>query len=71
MDERCNYIRSKYVDHKFIKRYCRDEKELVTELENAIKNQNIHQLLQVFAEGVDLTAELPCSVIFVFIILIL
>lgn len=67
-EERCNFIRSKYLDRKFIKRYCRDEQELVGELEHAVNNQNLYQLLQVFAEGADLTTELPTSVSIYYIV---
>lgn len=61
-EERYEYIRAKYVDHKFVRRLCRDEHDLLSELEHAVNNKSLHHLLQVYAEGVDLTAELPTSV---------
>ncbi|KAK6630328.1 hypothetical protein RUM44_004995 [Polyplax serrata] len=61
MEERYDYIRAKYVDHKFVRRLCRDEHDLLSELEHAVNNKSLHHLLQVYAEGVDLTAELPTS----------
>lgn len=61
-EERYDYIRAKYVDHKFVRRLCRDEHDLLSELEHAVNNKSLHHLLQVYAEGVDLTAELPTSV---------
>ncbi|KAL0268563.1 UNVERIFIED_CONTAM: hypothetical protein PYX00_010454 [Menopon gallinae] len=61
MEERYDYIRAKYVDRKFVRRSCRDEHDLLSELEHAVNNKSLHHLLQVYAEGVDLTLELPTS----------
>lgn len=41
---------------------CSDERELLSDLEHAVNNNNLYHLLQVFAEGVDLAAPLPSSV---------
>lgn len=41
---------------------CADEKDLLSDLEHAVNNKNLYNLLQVFAEGVDLSASLPSSV---------
>lgn len=61
-DERCEFIRAKYVDKKFAVRSLNDERELLDELEHAVSNKNLYYLLEVFAEGVDLSAPLPSSV---------
>lgn len=62
MEDRYEFIRSKYVEHKFALRTCSDESDLKNDLEHAIISRHLHQLLQAFAEGVDLTSVLPGSV---------
>ncbi|CAG2170375.1 unnamed protein product [Oppiella nova] len=61
MDVRNEYIRNKYKDRKYIIKSCRDESELRSELEDAVFSRHLHQLLQAFAEGADLTCVLPVS----------
>lgn len=61
MEERYEFIRAKYVDKKFSIRSCTDEKDLLSDLEHAVNNKNLYNLLQVFAEGVDFSAPLPSS----------
>jgi len=61
-EERCEFIRAKYVEKKFAIRSCVDERDLLSDLEHAVNNKNLFNLLQAFAEGVDLSAELPSSV---------
>lgn len=61
-DERCEFIRAKYVEKKFTVRSCTDERDLLSDLEHAVNNKNLYNLLQVFAEDVDLSASLPSSV---------
>jgi len=65
MEERKEIIRSKYVDKAFIQPYCSGARELYTELENAIDNHSIEDLLQCSAEcpllSCDLTDPLPTS----------
>ncbi|XP_065224976.1 arfGAP with SH3 domain, ANK repeat and PH domain-containing protein [Planococcus citri] len=61
MDERCEFIRAKYVEKKFAITSCADERDLLSDLEHAVNNKNLYNLLQVFAEGVDLSASLPSS----------
>uniref|UniRef100_A0A1B6J1N0 ArfGAP with SH3 domain, ANK repeat and PH domain-containing protein n=1 Tax=Homalodisca liturata TaxID=320908 RepID=A0A1B6J1N0_9HEMI len=61
MDERYSFIRAKYLEKRFVLRTCTDEHELLSDLEHAVNNNNLHHLLQVFAEGVDLSAPLPSS----------
>ena len=66
MEERKEYIRAKYIDKAFIQPYCSSPRELYTELENAVDNHSLEDLLQVSAEcqslGCDLTDPLPNSV---------
>nr|CAD7569149.1 unnamed protein product [Timema californicum] len=62
MEERCEFIRAKYVERKFTLQTCEDERDLLSDLEHAVNNKDLHQLLQVFAEGVDLASALPTSV---------
>ena len=63
-EERCEFIRAKYVEKKFAARLCADESDLLSDfdLEHAVNNKNLKNLLKAFAEGVDLAAELPSSV---------
>nr|CAD7449399.1 unnamed protein product [Timema bartmani] len=61
MEERCEFIRAKYVERKFTLQTCEDERDLLSDLEHAVNNKDLHQLLQVFAEGVDLASALPTS----------
>lgn len=43
---------------------CADERDLLSDLEHAVNNRDLQQLLQVYAENVDLAAPLPTSVRF-------
>lgn len=43
-------------------RTCRDEAERLSEVEHAVNNAHLQNLLQAYAEGADLSAQLPCSV---------
>ncbi|CAB0016648.1 unnamed protein product [Nesidiocoris tenuis] len=61
MEERYDFIRAKYVDKKYALHSYADAHELLSDLEHAVNNKNLHHLLQVFAEGVDLTAPFPSS----------
>nr|CAD7402339.1 unnamed protein product [Timema cristinae] len=61
MEERFEFIRAKYVERKFTLQTCEDERDLLSDLEHAVNNKDLHQLLQVFAEGVDLASALPTS----------
>jgi len=65
MEERKEYIRAKYIDRAFIQPYCSNARELVAELEAAIDNHSVEDLLQASAEcqilGCDLTDPLPNS----------
>ncbi|XP_077487926.1 arfGAP domain of ASAP isoform X3 [Amblyomma americanum] len=59
MEERCEFIRAKYVERKFAVRTCSDENDLLHDLEHAVTARHLYQLLQAFAEGAILTAVLP------------
>jgi len=50
------------VEKKFASRTCADERDLLSDLEHAVNNKNLYHLLEVFAEGVNLSASLPSSV---------
>uniref|UniRef100_A0ABD2WMX4 ArfGAP with SH3 domain, ANK repeat and PH domain-containing protein n=1 Tax=Trichogramma kaykai TaxID=54128 RepID=A0ABD2WMX4_9HYME len=61
MEERYDFIRAKYVDKKYITRTCVNDQDLLSDLEHAVNNRDLHHLLQVYAENVDLSASLPTS----------
>ncbi len=61
MEMRNEFIRSKYIDKKYIIKTCSDDSELRAELEQAVLSRHLLQLLQAFAEGADLTWILPDS----------
>ncbi|XP_022247586.1 arfGAP with SH3 domain, ANK repeat and PH domain-containing protein-like isoform X2 [Limulus polyphemus] len=61
MEERCSFIKAKYVERKFALHTCRDENDLKNDLEHAVSSKNLVQLLEAFAEGADLTWTLPSS----------
>lgn len=61
-EERYEFIRAKYVDKRYVMSTCADERDLLSDLEHAVNNRDLQQLLQVFAENVDLAAPLPTSV---------
>ncbi|XP_012162223.1 arfGAP with SH3 domain, ANK repeat and PH domain-containing protein isoform X1 [Ceratitis capitata] len=61
MEQRYDFIRAKYVAKRYVMRTCADDNELRCDLEQAIVNADMSQLLQVWAEGADLTCCLPSS----------
>lgn len=61
MEERYDFIRAKYVARRYVMRTCADDCDLRNDLEQAVLNADLSQLLQVWAEGADLTAVLPSS----------
>lgn len=61
-EERYEFIRAKYVDKRYVMNTCADERDLLSDLEHAVNNRDLQQLLQVYAENVDLAAPLPTSV---------
>ncbi|KAG6447369.1 arfGAP with SH3 domain, ANK repeat and PH domain-containing protein [Manduca sexta] len=61
MEERLRFIREKYVYRVWAARTCRDAAERLSEVEHAVNNAHLQNLLQAYAEGADLAATLPCS----------
>lgn len=61
MEERYDFIRAKYVAKRYVMRTCSNDSDLRNDLEQSIQNADISQLLQVWAEGADLTCVLPSS----------
>ncbi|CAL7943739.1 unnamed protein product [Xylocopa violacea] len=61
MEERYDFIRAKYMDKRYVMNTCADERDLLSDLEHAVNNRDLQQLLQVYAENVDLAAPLPTS----------
>ncbi|XP_055373938.1 arfGAP with SH3 domain, ANK repeat and PH domain-containing protein isoform X1 [Condylostylus longicornis] len=61
MEERYDFIRAKYVAKRYVMRTCADDNDLRCDLEQAVINADLSQLLQVWAEGADLTCTLPSS----------
>ncbi|KAI8119051.1 ANK repeat and PH domain-containing protein 1, Arf-GAP with SH3 domain [Lucilia cuprina] len=59
MEQRYDFIRAKYVAKRYVMRTCADENDLRCDLEQAVVNADMSQLLQVWAEGADLTCCLP------------
>ena len=55
---RGEYISKKYLGKKYIE-HSIDKDALLQELAEAVDSRDIKQLLQVYAEGADLTAPLP------------
>ncbi|XP_063395004.1 arfGAP with SH3 domain, ANK repeat and PH domain-containing protein [Cydia fagiglandana] len=61
MEERLRFIREKYVYRAWAAQTCRDAAEKLSEVEHAVNNGHLQNLLQAYAEGADLAATLPCS----------
>lgn len=61
MEERYDFIRAKYIAKRYVMRTCADDRDLRNDLEQAIVNADLGQLLQVWAEGADLSCVLPSS----------
>ncbi|XP_041975918.1 arfGAP with SH3 domain, ANK repeat and PH domain-containing protein isoform X2 [Aricia agestis] len=61
MEERLRFIRDKYVYRAFAARTCRDAAERLSEVEHAVNNGHLQNLLQAYAEGADLASALPSS----------
>ncbi|KAK6167781.1 hypothetical protein SNE40_021731 [Patella caerulea] len=61
MEEKRDFIRSKYEQHRFAIITCTDKEELKQDLKQAILSKDIFALLQVYAEGLDLMTTLPES----------
>ncbi|XP_046965803.1 arfGAP with SH3 domain, ANK repeat and PH domain-containing protein isoform X2 [Vanessa cardui] len=61
MEERLRFIREKYVYRTWAARTCRDAAERLSEVEHAVNNGHLQNLLQAYAEGADFGAALPSS----------
>ena len=64
--ERKAYIKAKYEDKKFVEPLCSTSQEVLLELEAAIEEHSLYDVLRCLCEathlGVDLTDPLPSSV---------
>ncbi|KAM6215531.1 arf-GAP with SH3 domain, ANK repeat and PH domain-containing protein 1 isoform 2-T2 [Rhynchocyon petersi] len=58
MTARKEYITAKYVDHRFSRKTCSSSSAKLNELLEAIKSRDLLALIQVYAEGVELTEPL-------------
>lgn len=61
-EERLQFIRCKYVERRWCLRTCADSAERIGEVEHAVNNGELLQLLQAYGEGADLQASMPSSV---------
>ncbi|XP_077296216.1 arfGAP domain of ASAP isoform X2 [Arctopsyche grandis] len=61
MEERLQFIRCKYVEKRWCLRTCADAAERIGEVEHAVNNGELLQLLQAYGEGADLLATIPSS----------
>ncbi|XP_068737662.1 arf-GAP with SH3 domain, ANK repeat and PH domain-containing protein 2-like [Montipora capricornis] len=59
MDERKEFIRAKYMQHKYAIKSGDNTEKILQELHQAVKSKDILAVLQAFAEGVELSAPLP------------
>ncbi|KAI1889264.1 hypothetical protein AGOR_G00177350 [Albula goreensis] len=59
MTARKEFINAKYVDHKFARKTCASAAAKMSELYEAVKSRDLHALIQVYAEGVELMEPLP------------
>ncbi|BFZ21187.1 hypothetical protein BsWGS_24226 [Bradybaena similaris] len=59
MNERRDFIKSKYEQHKFAIITSADREDLKQDLKQAIESKELMALLQVYAEGLDLSTPLP------------
>ncbi|KAM5211290.1 arf-GAP with SH3 domain, ANK repeat and PH domain-containing protein 1 isoform 9-T11 [Hipposideros larvatus] len=58
MTARKDYITAKYVDHRFSRKTCSSSAAKLSELLEAIRSRDLLALIQVYAEGVELTEPL-------------
>lgn len=59
MDERKEFIRAKYIQHKYAIKSGDNTEKILQELHQAVKSKDILAVLQAFAEGVELSTPLP------------
>lgn len=56
---RKEFINAKYVDHKFARKICSSAVLKLSDLNDAVRSRDLLALIQVYAEGVELTEPLP------------
>lgn len=56
---RKEFINAKYVDHKFARKMCSSAVMKLSDLYDAVRSRDLLALIQVYAEGVELTEPLP------------
>lgn len=61
-EERSEFIRAKYIDKKFAIKTSTDIRDLHSDVEHALNNKDIHQLLQAYVEGADFSKPFIDSV---------
>ncbi|KAL0964951.1 hypothetical protein UPYG_G00274830 [Umbra pygmaea] len=61
MQTRKDYITAKYIEKRFVKKKCADAASRLHGLCEAVKNRDILSLIQVYAEGVDLTEAISMA----------
>ena len=61
-EERRDFIRAKYEQHKYAIITCTDKEDLKQDLKQAVLAKDLLSLLQVYAEGLDLATTLPYMV---------
>ncbi|XP_047664759.1 arf-GAP with SH3 domain, ANK repeat and PH domain-containing protein 1 isoform X6 [Tachysurus fulvidraco] len=59
MTLRKEFINAKYVDHKFARKICSSAVLKLSDLNDAVRSRDLLALIQVYAEGVELTEPLP------------
>ena len=62
-NERRDFIKAKYEQHKFAIITCADRSDLMSDFKQAMQLNDLMALLQVYAEGIDLSTPLPDMVI--------
>ncbi|RXN01438.1 Arf-GAP with SH3 domain, ANK repeat and PH domain-containing protein 2 [Acipenser ruthenus] len=61
MNARKDYITAKYIERKFSRKKCVDNAAKLHSLCEAVKAKDIFSLVQVYAEGVDMTDPIPLA----------
>lgn len=57
-EQKRNFIKAKYEGHKYAIITCTYKEDLKQDLQQAIQYRDVFALLQVYAEGIDLTSTL-------------
>ncbi|XP_041109511.1 arf-GAP with SH3 domain, ANK repeat and PH domain-containing protein 2-like isoform X3 [Polyodon spathula] len=61
MNARKDYITAKYIERKFSRKKCVDNAAKLQSLCEAVKAKDIFSLVQIYAEGVDMTEPIPLA----------